>query len=79
VDFLLGFIIFIVLLLVAIFIFGIYFVFKQAQFVAQAVNLYKKMIARQDTMLKLMKDIRDNTKSVNLDELDKPKNGPFWI
>jgi ribosomal protein L40E len=69
-----GFVIFIVLLLVGIFIFGIYFVFKQVQFVVQAVNLYKKMITRQDVMLKLLRDIRDNTKSVDLNELDKPKS-----
>lgn len=49
-------IIFLVLLGVGGFI--IYFVFKQVQFVIQAVNLYKDMIRRQDVMIKLLKDIR---------------------
>ncbi len=38
--------------------FVIYFIFKQLQFVIQAINLYKKMINRQDVMIKLLKDIR---------------------
>jgi len=38
--------------------FFIYFVFKQLQFVIQAINLYKKMVTRQDTMIMLLKDIR---------------------
>lgn len=43
-------------------IFVIYFIFKILQFVIQAINLYKKIVNRQDAMLKLLLDIRDNTK-----------------
>ena len=43
-------------------LFVIYFIFKQLQFVLVSVNLYKKMVRRQDVMLTLLKDIRDNTK-----------------
>ena len=31
------------------------------QFVLVSVNLYKKMVRRQDAMVKLLMDIRDNT------------------
>jgi hypothetical protein len=43
-------------------IFIIYFVFKVLQFVVLAVNLYKKMVNRQDATIKLLLDIRDNNK-----------------
>lgn len=43
-------------------IFSVYFTFKILQFVVTATNLYKKMINRQDAMIKLLFDIRDNTK-----------------
>ena len=46
----------------AFIIFNIYFIFKILQFVIMAINLYKKMVNRQDAMLKLLLDIRDNTK-----------------
>lgn len=50
-------------LIVAGFVFFvIYFIFKQLQFVLVSVNLYKKMVRRQDAMLTLLIDIRDNTK-----------------
>lgn len=39
-------------------IFCIYFIFKQLEFVLVSVNLYKKMIERQETMIKVLKDIR---------------------
>lgn len=39
--------------------FAIYLMFKSIQFITQAINLYKEMIARQDVMVKLLKDIRD--------------------
>ena|SRR3990172_4744072 len=47
-----------VLLGVAFVFFSIYFIFKQMQFVLQAINLYKQMVNRQDTMIKLLIDIR---------------------
>lgn len=46
----------------ALTIFIIYFIFKILQFVVMAINLYKKMVNRHDAMLKLLLDIRDNTK-----------------
>ena len=45
--------------------FCIYFIFKILQFVIQAINLYKDMVVRQDAMLKILKDIRDNTSGEN--------------
>ena len=51
-----------VILIFALGIFIIYFIFKSLQFVIQAINLYKKMVTRQDAILKLLMDIRDNTK-----------------
>jgi hypothetical protein len=47
-----------VLLGVAFVFFSIYFIFKQMQFVLVAVDLYKQMINRQDTMIKLLIDIK---------------------
>ena len=50
-----------ILIILAFIIFIIYFIFKILQFVIVTVNLYKKMIRRQDAMLKILLDIRDNT------------------
>ena len=36
--------------------FVIYFIFKQIQFFIQAINLYKKMVTRQDMMIRLLKN-----------------------
>ena len=52
----------IVIILVAFILFCIYFIFKQIQFVLVSVNLYKKMVTRQDAIVNLLLDIRDNTK-----------------
>jgi len=41
-------------LLLAFVVFTIYFVFKQAQFVIQAVNLYKTMVVRLDKIIELL-------------------------
>lgn len=46
----------------AVFGFSIYVIFKQVQFYIQAVNLYKEMVARQDVMIKLLKDMRGRLK-----------------
>jgi len=54
-----GFITFVFLAFLAFIGFAIYFIFKTLQFVIQAINLYKDMITRQDTMIKLLKEIRD--------------------
>ncbi len=38
--------------------FVVYFISKHLEFVIKAINLYEKMITRQDVMIKLLKDIR---------------------
>jgi len=58
-----GIIVLIVLLLLAIAIFFIYFVFKQIQFVLEALNLYKDIRNREDMIIKLLKDILDKIPS----------------
>ena len=50
------------IIIVAFIIFVVYFIFKNLQFVIMAINLYKKMVNRQDATLRLLLDIRDNTK-----------------
>ena len=57
-----GFITIVFIVFISFILFVIYFNFKIIQFVIQAVNLYKKMIVRQDATLNLLMDIRDNTK-----------------
>ncbi len=52
-------IIIVVLGFLVFFGFAIYFIFKQIQFFIQATNLYKKMVTRQDMMIKLLTDIRE--------------------
>lgn len=52
-----------ILVLALVFVgFVVYFIFKQLQFVIQAINLYKKMVERQDMIIKLLSDI-SKTKS----------------
>ncbi len=53
--------------------FSIYFIFKQLQFVIQAVNLYKKILYREEAIIKILLDIRDNTKNagVSIDSFDE--------
>jgi ribosomal protein L40E len=58
-----AFIFFILLILLVCGGFSIYFVFKQVQFIIQSVNLYKKILGREDAIIKLLMDIRDNTKT----------------
>ncbi len=52
----------IILVNICITIFVIYFISKILQFVITATNLYKKIINREDTVIQLLLDIRDNTK-----------------
>jgi hypothetical protein len=61
-----GMLTFIVIVILGFFGFIIYFNFKVIQFILTATNLYKKMVSRQDAMVKLLIDIRDNTKSYNI-------------
>jgi len=49
-------------IILAFIIFNIYFIFKVLQFVIQSINLYKKMVNRLDGILKILLDIRDNTR-----------------
>ncbi|MBW6515165.1 MAG: hypothetical protein K0B81_00940 [Candidatus Cloacimonetes bacterium] len=51
-------------------IFCIYFIFKVIQFVLVSVKLYKKMVKRQDAMIKILLDIRDQTKQFTQEDLD---------
>ena len=39
--------------------FVIYFVFKMLEFVIRAINLYEKMVNRQDAMIKLLMQLRN--------------------
>lgn len=57
-----GFLILIVLAFLAFIGFCIYFIFKQLEFVIRAINLYKKILNREDAILSVLLDIRDNTK-----------------
>jgi len=50
-------------------LFCIYFIFKLLQFVIVAANLYKKMVKRQDAIIKILLDIRDKTKSIKQKEI----------
>ena len=50
------------LVLLALGLFVVYFIFKQIQFVLVAVNLYRRMVRQQDAIIKLLVDVRDNTR-----------------
>ena len=55
----------IIIIILAILAFGgfvIYFIFKNIEFTIQAINLYKKMIDRQDVMIKLFNDLKPTLK-----------------
>lgn len=56
-----GFLTVFVLIVLAFVGFVIYFIFKQIQFFIQAINLYKKMVERQDMTIKLLSDMRDKS------------------
>jgi len=58
-----------VLLLIGIVIFVIYFTGKVLGFVINATRLYRRMIARQDAIIRLLLDIRDSTKKFDENEL----------
>jgi hypothetical protein len=69
-----GFVVLVLLALVAFIGFAIYFFFKMLQFVIQAIDLYKDMRTRQDMMIKLLKDINPNQKSPN-DKISQIEEG----
>jgi len=58
-----------VLMFLAFACFVIYFIFKQMEFVLTATNLYRKMVTRQDAMIKLLIDIRDGTKQLDSEKI----------
>ena len=60
-----GFLMILALVFLGFIFFCIYFIFKQMQFVIQAINLYKDMVLRQDAMIKILKDIRDTSNGGN--------------
>ncbi len=64
-----GIIFFIGVVGVAILGFMGYYVFKQIQFFLTATTLYKTMIQKQETTIQLLIDIRDNTRSVNVESI----------
>lgn len=64
-----GFIVVSAVIVIGFILFCIYFIFKQIQFVIVTVNLYKKMVKRQDAMIKILLDIRDQTKSFKQEEI----------
>lgn len=65
----------IVVLILAIVVFVVYFYVKVIQFFLVSVNLFKKMVTRQDATVKLLLDIRNNTKTytalIDGDDLNK--------
>ncbi len=65
------FLFFILIIILAFVGFVIYFIFKQLEFVLRAVNLYKKMINREDLIIKILLDIRDNTQNVEAKDIKK--------
>ena len=50
--------------------FAIYFFFKILQFVLQATNLYKDMVYRQDTIIKILKEIYEVNQTNNKENTD---------
>jgi len=64
-----GFLVILAIVVIGFILFCIYFIFKLLQFVIVAVNLYKKMVKRQDAIIKILLDIRDKTKSVKQKEI----------
>ena len=75
-----GGIVFIFLIVIGFIIFCIYFSFKAIQFTIQAINYYKKILIREDVIIKLLVDIRDNTKLTLTDidfDSDKEETGKF--
>lgn len=63
-EVLLGIIIAIVVALAVLVCSVIYLIFKSIEFTVQATNLYKKMIERQDRMISLLSDLKDDSKKV---------------
>jgi len=54
-----GFLMLVTLAFLAFVGFVIYFIFKELEFVIRAINLYEKMVNRQDAMIKLLMQLRN--------------------
>ena len=61
--------IFFTVISIGLIIFLIYFLFKALGFVINSTLLYRKMIDRQDAIIKILLDIRNNTKTLSDDQL----------
>ncbi len=68
-----GFAVFIVLVLIGLGVFFIYFIFKQIQFVLQAINLYKEILNREDMIISLMKDIFQKISPSSVKQIENAK------
>lgn len=51
-----------VIVAIAFVVFVTWFTYKQIEFFALSVNLYRKIVERQDNIVSLLFDIRDGTK-----------------
>jgi len=60
------------LIVLGFFAFMIYYVYKQIQFFLTATDLYKTMIQNQQSIIKLLLDIRDGEKNAEISEIEKP-------
>lgn len=65
------------LLSIAWICFCFYFFVKALGFVMNATNLYRSMIARQDSIISLLIDIRDSTKNTNINAISALLSGPI--
>ena len=71
---------------VGFFLFCIYFILKQLEYVLVSVNLFRKMVQRQDAIMRILIDMRDGTRGYRLsrgledpddDEGDEPASIPY--
>ena len=63
----------VVLVLFALFV--LYYIYKSLEFVLVSVNLYRKMVHRQDAIVKLLLDIRDNTTTYTPSSVEEDETG----
>ncbi|OFV80406.1 MAG: hypothetical protein A2W26_01185 [Acidobacteria bacterium RBG_16_64_8] len=71
----LGLIAILVVVVLAVAFFVMYLFFKVLEFTINATRLYRQMIRRQDVTIRLLLDIRDNTKIANTSELASDPDG----
>lgn len=60
----------IILILLAFVGFFVYLAFKLLEFIIQAVNLYRTMVTRQDTMIKLLSEIKEGLQSSSSNDIE---------